>query len=108
MSSTVLFSLEQYLNSGSAPAIVLGRPIQKGLFGRVNQYQLRVHPDDHQPAHFHVMHGSERLGSYSVVAGDPVESSNRRLDRMVTNWYEQPGNSDLARTEWEKIHGAIK
>lgn len=105
MNKGALPELEVFLNSGTKLAFILGQSIQKGLFGRVNQYQLRVHPNDHPPAHFHVMHGSERLGSYSIIDGSPIKSSNPRLDRVVAGWYERPGNQALAREEWERNHG---
>ncbi len=81
--------------------------MQKGMFGRQNQYRFTVNSNDHMPPHFHVAVNNDQVAKYDLLTGKPISSNNSKLDKFVSEWFGAGDNMQLARNEWERSHGTI-
>ena len=75
------------------------------LHRRWHGFDVRIHTDDHEPAHAHVYRERKRVRVYF----DPVEfEGNRGFTagelRQIRNLIDQ--HIDLLREQWDRLHGS--
>lgn len=103
-----LYQLGSHLNRSPTADYVRNEYVKNALFASVNNYMLVVNTSDHPPAHFHISENNHQIAKYSLVTGDPIKSSNPRLDRAVKKWLSEDGRLEKGRDLWTKIHGEVK
>lgn len=102
-----LHQLSSHLNKFPTVNFIKDEYVKNALFASFEKYQLVVNTSDHPPAHFHVSENNHQIAKYSLLTGEPIESSNPRLDRIVKRWLRKEGRLEEGRILWERFHGAV-
>lgn len=103
-----LYQLGKHLNSFPTANYVKNVYVENAAFASVKSYMLVVNTSDHHPPHFHVSENNHQIAQYSLVTGEPMKSSNPRLDKAVKKWLSQDDRLEKGRDLWTKFHGEIK
>lgn len=102
-----LYQLGSHLNKFPTANYIKNEYVKNALFASFKNYQFVINTSDHPPAHFHVSENNHQIAKYSLLTGEPIESSNPRLDKVVRKWLGEDGRLEKGKILWEKFHGAI-
>lgn len=98
--------LEVFLAAWIDNFLLDGRFVITDRVGRMSDYQFQVFVGDHEPPHFHVLKNGQKISSYHLSDGSVYRKfvDDKRVDKVVEQWYRQAGNRELAQSIWERSH----
>ena len=77
----------------------------RALVDRVGRLTLQIFPQDHAPAHFHVVFGREVSAKFRLDNCDFISGTINNRDRKKVNcWFESLGACEKLDEIWEKMH----
>ena len=77
----------------------------RALVDRVGRLTIQIFPQDHAPAHFHVVFGHEVSAKFRLDNCDFISGTiNNRDLKKVRCWYESLGASQKLDEVWRKMH----
>ncbi|MFH0930078.1 MAG: DUF4160 domain-containing protein [Candidatus Moraniibacteriota bacterium] len=101
--------LENFLNRGSNPQIIITGRVEKVLVGTSGKYRFIVQTrDEHNPPHFHVKTKDGSIdASYRISDFKCMEGYHDRLDKVVRAWLEAGNNKEKVANEWKRIQESL-
>lgn len=77
----------------------------RALVAKVGRLSIQIFPEDHAPAHFHVISGREVSAKFRLDNGAFISGTIDQRDlRKVRCWFERLGAREKLNEVWNRMH----